>query len=60
MNKKDPIELIDQLVEALKQRGKGAEAARIIVAHGGYGKTPEQQRALYGELRRLLMEGEAA
>ena len=58
--KADPIELINQLVARLKKRGKGAAAARIITKHGGYGKTPEEQRALYGELRRLLVEDEAA
>lgn len=58
--KMDPVELINKLVATLKEQGKGAEAAQIIVAHGGYGKTPEQQRALYGKLRRLLTKGEAA
>lgn len=58
--KMDPVELINKLVATLKEQGKGAKAAQIIVAHGGYGKTPEQQRALYGQLRRLLVEDEAA
>jgi len=57
---KDPIELINQLVGTLKERGKGAEAAQIIINHGGYGKTPEQQKILYGKLRRLLVKDEAA
>ena len=58
--KVDPVELINQLITELKNRGKGAAAARIVTKHGGYGKTPEEQRALYGELRRLLVEDTAA
>ncbi len=47
--------LIDRLLEELKRRGLGKEAAQIIARHGGgYGRTPEGTRELYRELRRLL------
>ena len=46
--------LIDQLLERLKEKGLGKEAARIVNKYGGYGKTPEETRKLYGELRNLL------
>lgn len=45
--------LIDQLLERLKEKGLGREAAKIITKYGGYGKTPEETRRLYGELRAL-------
>jgi len=54
--KPEPQELIDRLVERLRQAGKGREAARILTRYGGYGKTPEETRRLYGELRSLLKE----
>ncbi len=54
--KPEPQELIDRLVERLRQAGKGKEAARILTRYGGYGKTPEETRRLYGELRALLKE----
>jgi len=46
--------LIDQLLERLKEKGLGKEAAQIVNKYGGYGKTPEETRKLYGELRNLL------
>ncbi|AFV75780.1 Rad52/Rad22 family DNA repair protein [Thermus oshimai] len=46
--------LIDQLLERLKEKGLGKEAARILTKYGGYGKTPEETKKLYGELRNLL------
>ena len=46
--------LIDQLLERLKEKGLGKEAARIVNKYGGYGKTPEETRKLYGELRNLM------
>lgn len=46
--------LIDQLLERLKEKGLGKEAARILTRYGGYGKTPEETKKLYGELRNLL------
>ncbi len=54
--KPEPQELIDRLVERLRQAGKGREAARILTRYGGYGRTPEETRRLYGELRALLKE----
>ena len=39
---------------ALGRRILGKEAARIVTKYGGYGKTPEETRRLYGELRALL------
>ncbi len=54
--KPEPHELIDRLVERLRQAGKGKEAARILTKYGGYGKTPDETRRLYGELRALLKE----
>ncbi len=52
--KPEAYRLIDQLLERLKEKGLGKEAARIITRYGGYGKTPEETRSLYGELRKLL------
>lgn len=52
--KPEAYRLIDQLLERLKEKGLGKEAARIITKYGGYGKTPEETRRLYGELRSLL------
>ncbi|WP_022798084.1 Rad52/Rad22 family DNA repair protein [Thermus islandicus] len=52
--KPEAYRLIDQLLERLKERGLGKEAARIVTKYGGYGKTPEETRRLYGELRALL------
>ena len=53
MDRQD-LPLIDQLLERLKEKGLGKEAARIVNKYGGYGKTPEETRKLYGELRNLL------
>ncbi len=46
--------LIDQLVERLKAKGLGHKAAQIVTKYGGYGRTPEESKRLYGELRALL------
>ena len=54
--KPEAHELIDRLVERLKLAGKGREAARLIARYGGYGRTPEETKRLYGELRALLRE----
>lgn len=51
--KPEAYRLIDQLVERLKEKGLGREVAKIITKYGGYGKTPEETRRLYGELRAL-------
>lgn len=52
--KPEAYRLIDQLLERLKEKGLGKEAAKIVTKYGGYGKTPEETKRLYGELRALL------
>lgn len=47
--------VIDRLVERLKAEGLGADAAKLVVRYGGYGRTAEESRELYGRLRSLLM-----
>jgi len=54
--KPEAQELIDRLIERLKQAGKGKEAARVVTKYGGYGRSPEETKRLYGELRALLKE----
>lgn len=53
-SKPEPQELIDRLIERLRQAGLGKQAALIVMKYGGYGKHPEETRKLYGELRALL------
>lgn len=48
-------EVIERLLDRLREVGLGREAARLIVAHGGYGRTQAEARELYGKLRALLM-----
>ncbi|HEX7039372.1 MAG TPA: hypothetical protein VF202_04590 [Trueperaceae bacterium] len=48
-------QVIDRLVERLKEEGLGSQAARLVVRYGGYGRTPEESRELYGKLRSLLV-----
>jgi hypothetical protein len=50
---------IDRLLERLKAEGQGLEAAKLVVAYGGYGSSPEKARELYGKLRTLLLNQEA-
>lgn len=52
--KSEGQQAIDRLVERLRGEGHGVEVAKIISSFGGYGTTPEERRALYGELRSLL------
>ncbi|MDM7324743.1 MAG: Rad52/Rad22 family DNA repair protein [Thermus sp.] len=52
--KPEAYRLIDQLLERLKEKGLGKEAAKIVTKYAGYGKTPEETKRLYGELRALL------
>ncbi len=52
--KPEPQELIDRLIERLKENGLGKQAAMIVSKHGGYGKTSDDTRRLYSELRALL------
>lgn len=47
---------IDRLVERLSEEGLGREAARLVVAHHGYGRDPDEGRELYSKLRALLLE----
>lgn len=54
--KPDSHAMIDRLVERLRSEGLGAEAARLVTAHGGYGRDAEESRALYAELRALLLQ----
>lgn len=47
-------QMIDRLLERLKDEGQGLAAARLLVRHGGYGNDPTSARELYSELRDLL------
>jgi hypothetical protein len=47
---------IDRLLERLREQGAGRAAAELVVAYGGYGRSPEASRELYGKLRALLQE----
>jgi hypothetical protein len=49
--------VIDRLVDRLRDEGLGAEAARLVAGHGGYGSDPGASRELYAKLRALLLEG---
>jgi hypothetical protein len=51
-------QMIDRLVDRLKDEGQGLAAARLLVRYGGYGKDPDTARELYARLRALL-RGEA-
>lgn len=52
-------EVIERLVERLNGEGLGKEAAKLVVRYGGYGRTPEESRELYGQLRAVLLRREA-
>lgn len=54
--KPDGHQVIDRLVERLRQEGLGADAARLVTSYGGYGGDPESSRELYAKLRALLVE----
>ncbi len=51
---------IDKLVERLNEEGLGRQAARLVVAHHGYGRNPDEGRELYSKLRALLLEKRGA
>lgn len=53
-------QMIDRLVERLKEQGQGLAAARLLVRHGGYGQDAEAARSLYAALRALLVKGSAS
>ena len=57
--KPDGHQVIDRLVERLRQEGLGAEAARLVTSYGGYGRDPETSRELYTKLRALLVQRSA-
>lgn len=48
--------VIQRLIDRLNAEGLGREAAKLVVAYHGYGRTPEEARELYGRLRALLVE----
>ena len=50
-------QMIDRLVDRLKDEGQGLAAARLLVRYGGYGKDPDTARELYAHLR-VLLRGE--
>lgn len=52
--KPEPQELIDRLIDRLKELGMGKEVARIVTKYQGYGSSPEETKRFYGELRALL------
>lgn len=52
-------EVIERLVERLNAEGLGKDAAKLVVRYGGYGRTPEESRELYGQLRAVLLRREA-
>jgi hypothetical protein len=49
-------QMIDRLVERLREEGMGAEAARLVTVYGGYGRDADARRELYAKLRALLVE----
>lgn len=51
---------IDRIVDRLREQGLGLEAAKLLVAHGGYGSDPQAAKELYANLRSLLLRKEAA
>lgn len=54
--KPDGHQVIDRLVERLREEGLGGDAARLVTAYGGYGRDPDASRELYAKLRALLVE----
>lgn len=46
-------QIIDELMEELREGGQGAKAAALITRHGGYGASIDERRAVYRELSRL-------
>jgi len=57
--KPDGHQVIDRLVERLREEGLGADAARLVTSYGGYGGDPEASRELYAKLRALLVQRSA-
>ncbi len=52
-------QVVDRLVERLRAEGLGLQAAKLLVAYGGYGHDAATARELYAKLRALLVEREA-
>lgn len=48
-------EVIERLLDRLREEGLGKEAARLVVTHGGYGRSQAEARELYRNLRALLV-----
>lgn len=48
-------EVIERLLDRLREEGLGKEAARLVVTYGGYGRDQAEARELYGKLRALLL-----
>ena len=48
-------EVIERLLDRLREEGLGKEAARLVVTYGGYGRNQAEARELYGKLRALLL-----
>lgn len=57
--KPDGHQVIDRLVERLREEGLGADAARLVTSYGGYGGDPDASRELYAKLRALLVQRSA-
>ena len=55
--KPEAHQVIDRLVDRLREEGLGAEAARLVAGYGGYGADVGASRELYAKLRALLLEG---
>lgn len=55
-DKPDGHQVIDRLVERLRQEGLGVDAARLVTSYGGYGGDPQTSRELYAKLRALLVQ----
>ncbi len=58
-DKPDGHQVIDRLVERLREEGLGADAARLVTSYGGYGGDAESSRELYAKLRALLVQRSA-
>lgn len=48
-------QLVDRLIERLRQAGQGREAAKLVTRLGGYGHNSEETKRLYTELRDLFL-----
>lgn len=53
-------EVIERLLDRLREEGLGRDAARLVVTYGGYGRSQTEARELYGKLRALLLSAATA